>query len=56
MNIAEIQAQVYDDLGYKSSPDAAVVRRLLPVTVWGSTLAGTGQARADLETGRVERV
>lgn len=29
MNLAEIQAQVYDDLGYKSSPDAAVIRRLL---------------------------
>jgi hypothetical protein len=29
MNLAEIQAQVYDDLGYKSTPDALVVRRLL---------------------------
>lgn len=29
MNLAEIQAQVYDDLGYKSTPEALVVRRLL---------------------------
>ena len=29
MTIAEIQAQVYDDLGYTQTPDAAVIRRLL---------------------------